>query len=74
MIEIMIDGKTVNVEKGTTILKAAKDNGFNIPTLCSHDGPCSGRKLQALFCGNRRQGTKKNSGFLYVSDHRKLIR
>jgi NADH dehydrogenase/NADH:ubiquinone oxidoreductase subunit G len=38
MIEVMIDGKTVNVEKGTTILKAAKDNGFNIPTLCSHDG------------------------------------
>ncbi len=34
MIKITIDNKVVEVAKGTTILKAAKDNNINIPTLC----------------------------------------
>lgn len=38
MIEISIDGKTVQVAKGTTILHAAKLCGVEIPTLCSHEG------------------------------------
>lgn len=33
-IKLTIDNKTVEVEKGTTILHAAKANGINIPTLC----------------------------------------
>lgn len=33
-IKLTIDNKVVEVEKGTTILKAAKDNGIHIPTLC----------------------------------------
>ncbi|MGL4772884.1 MAG: ferredoxin hydrogenase [Clostridium sp.] len=34
MINVIINGKKIAVEKGTTILKAAKDNGVDIPTLC----------------------------------------
>jgi len=34
MVKLTIDGKTVEVEKNTTILKAAKDAGIDIPTLC----------------------------------------
>ena len=33
-IKVIIDDKTVEVEKGTTILKAARQVGVNIPTLC----------------------------------------
>ena len=34
IIKLTIDGKEVEVEKGTTILDAAKTVGINIPTLC----------------------------------------
>lgn len=33
-IKITIDKKEIEVAKGTTIYKAAKDNGIHIPTLC----------------------------------------
>ena len=38
MVNLTIDGKNVKVEKGSTILKAAKENGIEIPTLCHHEG------------------------------------
>ncbi|MBE6679838.1 MAG: 4Fe-4S dicluster domain-containing protein [Ruminococcaceae bacterium] len=34
MVKLIIDGKNVEVEAGTTILNAAKTVGINIPTLC----------------------------------------
>ncbi|ABR75056.1 formate dehydrogenase subunit alpha [Actinobacillus succinogenes] len=34
MINLTIDGLNVQVEKGTTVLEAAKSAGINIPTLC----------------------------------------
>ena len=34
MVKLIIDGKTVEVAEGTTILAAAKSVGINIPTLC----------------------------------------
>ena len=34
MIHLTIDGKPVEVEKGTTILHAARKAGIEIPTLC----------------------------------------
>jgi len=33
-VNLTIDNKSVNVEKGTTILKAARSAGIEIPTLC----------------------------------------
>lgn len=33
-ITVTIDGKTATVEKGTTILQAARDMGIEIPSLC----------------------------------------
>ncbi len=38
MITLNINGLDVNVEKGTTLLEAAKFLGFPIPTLCHMDG------------------------------------
>jgi CRP-like cAMP-binding protein/Fe-S-cluster-containing dehydrogenase component len=34
MIELIIDGKTVQVPPGTTVFDAARMNGISIPTLC----------------------------------------
>lgn len=34
MVELTIDNKKVRVEKGTTLLKAAREAGVEIPTLC----------------------------------------
>ena len=34
MVKLSIDGKDVEVRKGTTILEAAKKAGIRIPTLC----------------------------------------
>ncbi|TSA25536.1 MAG: hypothetical protein D4R67_09790 [Bacteroidetes bacterium] len=38
MITLKINGLEVRVEKGTTLLEAAKFLGFPIPTLCHNDG------------------------------------
>lgn len=38
MITLKINGLEVSVEKGTTLLEAARFLGFPIPTLCHNDG------------------------------------
>jgi len=38
MLNLIIDGKEVSVEKGTTVLHAARKLGIEIPTLCYHEG------------------------------------
>ncbi|MAT43374.1 MAG: Fe-S-binding domain-containing protein [Anaerolineaceae bacterium] len=36
-IQLTIDGNTIQVPEGTTILKAAESIGIKIPTICYHD-------------------------------------
>ncbi len=36
-VKVTIDGKELEVEKGKTILEAARENGIYIPTLCYHE-------------------------------------
>ncbi len=36
MIPVIIDGQSIEVEKETTILAAARELGINIPTMCDH--------------------------------------
>jgi NADH dehydrogenase/NADH:ubiquinone oxidoreductase subunit G len=38
MIELQINGLTVNVEEGTTLLEAIHFLGFDVPTLCHMEG------------------------------------
>ncbi len=38
MIKLKIDGKEIEVEEGTTVLKAAKQLGIEIPTMCFLEG------------------------------------
>ena len=46
-VKLIIDGVEVTVPEGTMILKAAKDNGIIIPTLCNLEGlsPYGGCRL-----------------------------
>lgn len=50
-IKLTIDNKTIEVPKGTTILKAAKELGIEIPTLCYMD-------LQGLNIENKPGGCR----------------
>ncbi|MFN7323490.1 MAG: 2Fe-2S iron-sulfur cluster-binding protein, partial [Sphingomonadales bacterium] len=36
-VECMIDGRAVSVPAGTSIMRAAAENGANIPKLCATD-------------------------------------
>ena len=36
MVNLTIDGKSIEVPEGTTVLRAAQDAGIFIPTLCDH--------------------------------------
>jgi NADH dehydrogenase/NADH:ubiquinone oxidoreductase subunit G len=36
MVHLQIDGKTIEVPEGTTVLRAADKNGIEIPRLCDH--------------------------------------
>jgi len=36
MVTLTIDGKTIEVPEGTTVLRAAQGAGIDIPTLCDH--------------------------------------
>ena len=42
LVNIIIEGKTYQVDSELTVLQAAKACGYNIPTLCAwRDGKCS---------------------------------
>ena len=38
MVNIIIDGKKLQARDNVTILQAARENGFSIPTLCYLEG------------------------------------
>jgi NADP-reducing hydrogenase subunit HndD len=40
MIKLKINGLEISVDKGTTILNAAKKLNFKVPTLCNHEDLC----------------------------------
>ncbi len=37
MVSLTIDGVEVSVPKGTSVMRAAAENGMNIPNLCATD-------------------------------------
>ncbi len=37
-LQITIDGRSLSIEAGKTILQAARENGIDIPTLCDYPG------------------------------------
>ncbi len=66
MITATIDGVEITVEKGTTIVRAAKQHGIEVPTFCYHPGlsiPANCRMcLVEVTWGNGRKNPKPLPG------------
>ena len=86
MIELTIDGKTIQAEPGQTILEAARANDIHIPTLCNHPdlkptGHCRvcvvdvGRRdrLEAACTTPVSNGMKVETNSPRVQESRKVI-
>lgn len=85
-VTLIIDGRTVTVEAGTTILKAAEAAGINIPTICYHPATTSnalcrlcvvevegGRVLQPACVAQVGEGMKVHTRSERVERSRRTI-
>jgi len=85
-LTIVIDGKTVSIDQGKTILEAARENEKEIPTICYHDattanGLCrmcvvdvEGMRVQQPACVvNAAEGMKVSTRSEKVDRSRKTI-
>ena len=75
MITLKINGLDVTVEKGTTILEAAKFIGFPIPTLCHMEGltPYGACRLCVVEIGSGER-TKLVSSCTYPAEEGLVVR
>ena len=53
-VTLTIDGQSVTVPAGTSIMRAAMEAGITVPKLCATDTLDGVRLLPSLSCGNRR--------------------
>jgi formate dehydrogenase alpha subunit len=63
-INVTIDGSTITVEKGTTVLEAARSAGIYIPALCSHPNLPSSRHVTPYSVVYRGENELKNDNSL----------
>jgi len=88
LLRLIIDGKAVEVEKGTTLLQAAKSIGIEIPTHCHDDslrpyGACrmclveitkdQGQRLVAACVYEAREGLVVRTRTSKIDKIRKMI-
>jgi len=75
MINMTINGLTASVEKGTTLLEAAKFLGFPIPTLCHMEGlsPYGACRLCVVEIGEDSK-TKLVSSCTYLAEEGLKVR
>jgi len=59
-MNLTIDGTKVTVEKGTTVLEAARGAGIYIPALCSHPNLPSSRQVKPFQVVYRAKEELKN--------------
>ena len=73
MVNLTIDGKTIVVKEGTTVLRAAQGAGIEIPTLCDHPelSPYGGCRLCLVEVEGAR--TLQSSCTLPVSEKMVVI-
>jgi len=63
-INVTIDGTRITVEKGTTVLEAARSAGIYIPALCSHPNLPSSRQVKPYSVVYRGEEELKNDNSL----------
>ena len=61
-VMLQIDGRSVRVEEGTTVLEAAQKAGIEIPTLCFHEAlaPYGGCRLCIVEAHNGAEGAPRH--------------
>jgi len=59
MVTITLDGTKTKVERGATILEAARQAGITIPTLCSHPGLSALGNCRLCVVEVEKKGRKK---------------
>ena len=80
-ISVIIDGKKINVPEGTTVLRAAADNGIEIPNLCFDGrvelyGACGLCVVEAEGIPKllRACSTKLNDGMIIHTESERILR
>lgn len=74
MIKLTIDGKEINVAEGTTVLKAAKQLGIEIPTMCyMHDDFHNHPSCMICLVKDANSGKLLPSCALPVSENMNII-
>ena len=80
-ISVIIDGKKINVPEGTTVLRAAADNGIEIPNLCFDGrvelyGACGLCVVEAEGIPKllRACSTKLNDGMVIHTESERILR
>ena len=75
MINMKINGLELSVEKGTTLLEAARFLGFPIPTLCYNEGlsPYGACRLCVMEIGEE-PGAKLVSSCTYLAEEGLIVR
>ncbi len=75
MINLTLNGLSISVEKGTTILEAARFYGFPIPTLCHKEGltPYGACRLCVVEIG-KGPGAKLVSSCTYPVEEGMMVR
>ena len=63
-INVTIDGTAITVEKGATVLEAARSAGIYIPALCSHPNLPSSRQATPYSVVYRGEDELKNDNSL----------
>jgi formate dehydrogenase alpha subunit len=63
-INVTIDGTAITIERGTTVLEAARSAGIYIPALCSHPNLPSSRQVTPYSVVYRGEDELKNDNSL----------
>jgi predicted molibdopterin-dependent oxidoreductase YjgC len=78
--KIIIDGKSVQFNKGQTILEIARENGIYIPSLCYH--PKTGKASKCRICVVEVEGMRglqtacsvdASEGMVVITENEKII-
>jgi formate dehydrogenase major subunit len=62
-VDLMVDGVSVSVPEGTSILRAASEAGLSIPKLCATESLGGLRVVSIVLSGSR--GASRVPSFLY---------
>ena len=78
-MKVIVNGKEIEIEEGSTILEAARKAGYSVPTLCHQKGLCEEGSCRVCVCevNGRIMSTcthKASEGMNIVTNSEKVIK